>query len=244
MQNPTIVPFVRRLDRLRGGVAPVARRKKTNGIVKAMAKTSKRRAASPSSATPRSSVADESCACEAKAPSKCAICYEPMEAAETCAMPLCGHRLHVACVIQAAQYDVRCPICRCHDPAIVPRAHEPAPPTLFERVEMLVADHNAQHRRYMQRRARVIRADTRLRRLNERLKHERRAFEALDKRLERTWMSRQKRLWRDDPQLNHVKQLRRRQQQRATRLRTQLDRTVEERIGSHPTLSMRDVEEA
>ena len=36
-------------------------------------------------------------------------------------MPVCGHLIHTACALSAAQYDTRCPMCRSHDPSIVVR---------------------------------------------------------------------------------------------------------------------------
>ena len=43
----------------------------------------------------------------------CPVCLAPLAQDQTtAAMPSCGHRIHAACMITCAQYDVRCPVCR------------------------------------------------------------------------------------------------------------------------------------
>lgn len=45
---------------------------------------------------------------------ECCICLEAVTTAEDGVVrwPGCDHRVHVACMLTAAQYDVRCPLCR------------------------------------------------------------------------------------------------------------------------------------
>ena len=53
----------------------------------------------------------------------CCVCQENMQPddATTLTWPGCGHRIHVACALSAAQYDVRCPLCRHQHEGLVPR---------------------------------------------------------------------------------------------------------------------------
>lgn len=44
----------------------------------------------------------------------CAVCQEQIPNMEESMMwPSCHHKLHTTCALQLAQYDVRCPVCRC-----------------------------------------------------------------------------------------------------------------------------------
>ena len=42
---------------------------------------------------------------------ECALCLEEI-GSDVCNIPGCGHRVHTSCLLTAAQYDVRCPLCR------------------------------------------------------------------------------------------------------------------------------------
>lgn len=42
----------------------------------------------------------------------CAICFDEIDGDDGMILPGCQHRFHVACMLSAAQYDVRCPVCR------------------------------------------------------------------------------------------------------------------------------------
>lgn len=42
----------------------------------------------------------------------CSICLEALSSYPCASMPGCTHQLHTACLINSAQYDVRCPVCR------------------------------------------------------------------------------------------------------------------------------------
>lgn len=57
-------------------------------------------------------------------PPCCVICQDDLGDDPRCVGTLsCGHKFHNACIIQALEYDHRCPLCR-NDPRV---AHEAAP---------------------------------------------------------------------------------------------------------------------
>ena len=51
----------------------------------------------------------------------CPVCLDTLDSGPTLAIPGCNHELHVACALTNAQYDSRCPICRCEPPGVAPR---------------------------------------------------------------------------------------------------------------------------
>lgn len=53
-------------------------------------------------------------------PDVCPVCLFPLEGDEKGAMcmPVCGHKIHTICALGAAQYDLRCAVCRVQDPTI------------------------------------------------------------------------------------------------------------------------------
>ena len=42
----------------------------------------------------------------------CAVCLEACDAGGAASFPDCGHRFHTLCLLNCAQYGVRCPVCR------------------------------------------------------------------------------------------------------------------------------------
>ena len=159
------------------------------------------------------------------------MCLESLQTQSICSLPVCGHSIHVSCMIQAAQYDIRCPVCRTCDPCIKARKDEDDP---WINITSLLANHRTEERQYNRRRARVIREDAKIRKLNERLKCEKRTFNQVEKELEKRWLSHQKRAWRFDTKINCLKEERRKQQQKTNRLHKKVEDFVIARVGPKP----------
>lgn len=53
----------------------------------------------------------------------CPVCHDEEER-PTLTLPGCGHRFHAACILTAAQYDARCPVCRAAPTGVDLRAPE------------------------------------------------------------------------------------------------------------------------
>jgi hypothetical protein len=91
----------------------------------------------------------------------CAVCLDPLAGASSAAMPGCGHPLHVTCLINCAQYDARCPVCRGLGSGVRPRADAPsaaAPPVVvldLSAYHARRAARAAEWRRYVARRRRL-----------------------------------------------------------------------------------------
>ena len=101
----------------------------------------------------------------------CPICLEPFDRANpSMNMPSCNHALHVRCALSAAQYDVRCPICRCKNPLIIDKndmyaSNDPLEAIAATSINIaeLYDEHELLHRRYQRKRASCIRRHDSLR---------------------------------------------------------------------------------
>lgn len=165
----------------------------------------------------------------------CPVCLDPVDAENHLAMPGCGHRVHVVCALSAAQYDPRCPVCRCRDARIVQRASEEDHAVdIFRNIEAFAARQNQAVRSYNRRRSRAIQRRESLRRMRDKLKMERRSFCETERELERTWNSMQRHMWTTDATIVAIKARRARAQRRITALDRRLSTRLEPMIGVPP----------
>ena len=90
----------------------------------------------------------------------CPVCQDPLDH-DVLTLPGCGHRLHASCALSAAQYDVRCAVCR------VRRRRGRVEQGVVERPSLVIAQRaTGEHvvvlqqvwRQYLARRRRAIRA--------------------------------------------------------------------------------------
>ena len=86
----------------------------------------------------------------------CPVCQDVFTHQDNvCKMPVCHHTIHVSCALNAAQYDVRCPLCRTSDPSIVPK--DQADDELLQEYEEYAVQTARLIRNYRQRQYRAIR---------------------------------------------------------------------------------------
>lgn len=171
----------------------------------------------------------------------CPICFEELDTTEddvknkTCNFPVCNHKIHVRCMLQAAQYDVRCPVCRTQDPNIILRRDVEHSNTGLDQLEDMIQHQRVEERRYKQKRAKLLREDKKFKQVNEQVKKEKKIFLELDRELERRWMSKQRKTWKTDSKINQLKEKRRKQQQKTARIIKKVDLFVEEQLGPRPS---------
>lgn len=172
----------------------------------------------------------------------CPVCLETMsdDDARVCKLPGCEHRVHVACMLAAAQYDVRCPLCRQCDASIARRstAEEAPAQSLDAELHQMVREHERRRRLYSARRARAIRGEERAVLLRDRLVATRRELNEHDRVLSRAWLALQRTAWREDQTINELKRQRALALRRFNRLNTQLDAWVADRIGPMPRMTL------
>ena len=168
----------------------------------------------------------------------CPVCLleiDDMRGGDVMRMPVCGHAVHTACALSAAQYDTRCPMCRTRDPSIVLRRESSTQATLLvQQIETLVAVEDDRWRRYRRQRSNVIRRHASLRKLRDRIRAELRDFRACERELTRAWCDAQRRMWNTDATLQVLKTNRRKKQRRVADLSRRLERRVGSSLGYSP----------
>lgn len=163
----------------------------------------------------------------------CPICLEPLtEHDNVLCMPVCMHKIHTMCELKAAQYDARCPVCRTKDPRLTTRTEDDV--AVYNNLERLATEYDSTVRRYKRKRARVINQHSKLGRLRERLKKERKDFVSVERELERHWMKLQRESWNNNPEIVRLKNERRRYQRRSNTICKKLENELEERLGPRP----------
>ena len=161
----------------------------------------------------------------------CAICFET---GDMVSLPGCGHVFHACCILTAAQYDAKCPVCRQVPEGVVPRPRERTALVVVE-----VADDNAQSRQnwiqYRNRRRRCLNKNPTIRRAFDRLRNVRNELELASNITEREYRRCCRQVWTTNPiireQLKNITNLRRRERRLERFVYVQL----RDRIGSEPT---------
>tara|TARA_Y100000741_G_scaffold283984_1_gene223737 strand:- start:2726 stop:3262 length:537 start_codon:yes stop_codon:yes gene_type:complete len=164
---------------------------------------------------------------------KCPICYEDIcEDDNVLCMPICLHKIHTKCGLKAAQYDTRCPICRTKDPDITTRQDDDV--VMYANLERLAREHDRCIRNYNQKRTRVIKKNSKLGRIRDKLKIERNNYLQKEKELEKHWTKIQKETWKTDPEISRLKKERLKCQRKSNLLCRRLEKEIEQEVGPKP----------
>jgi len=165
----------------------------------------------------------------------CPICLDAIDADDCIAMPVCGHRVHTVCALNAAQYDVRCPVCRYKDERVLVRpTNDDMASEMFRNLEALVERQTTAARAYSRRKSQVIQRCDSLRRIRDQLKIEQRCFLEADRQLDRKWADCQRTMWMTDANIVAIKAQRTRFRRRMTALNRRLALRLEPLIGLPP----------
>ena len=166
----------------------------------------------------------------------CPVCREDLTQQPTLMMPVCGHKVHTSCALNAAQYDVRCPLCRAQDPNIETKRDRES--RVFSQIEEYAAHQEHAVRQYRRRRSRVICAHPSLRKMRDRAQQNQRELTRLDRELSQRWLQAQRRLWSEDATIAEIKTQRRRVQRRLSMSNRALNERLNMHIGEAPDLFM------
>ena len=162
----------------------------------------------------------------------CAVCLEACDAGGAASFPDCGHRFHTLCLLNCAQYGVRCPVCR-HVPDGVVAPGD----SLMMRVEEARDAQEAAHRqwrRYAERRRRLLRQNPQLTASFDELKQLRASFARAARRVERSYDRRCRLAWRTDPDLVAARRDLARMRRRERRLVRHLTEALGDALGPAP----------
>jgi len=163
----------------------------------------------------------------------CPICLDPICTTDNVLyMPICAHKIHTKCELAAAQYDTRCPVCRTKDPDLTSKPEEEM--QMFTNLEQLADEHDRFVRKYQRKRTRTINKHSKLGRIREKLKKERKAFNDVEKELEKKWVRLQKEMWNNNPDIKHLKNERKKYQRKTNCLCKKLESELEDKIGPKP----------
>ena len=164
----------------------------------------------------------------------CAICLEAVDA-QSASMPGCHHKFHVKCIINAVQYDTRCPVCRHVGEGVIHREHEVIATETFvtPSSEMLRSSIN-NWRRYLDRRRRVFRQRTELSNKMQRLKDLRTNMRSTLQELQKSYEAKCKLIWSSDEDVTRCRKMLNRLRRRELRLARNLAVELEALIGPEP----------
>ena len=176
----------------------------------------------------------------------CAVCLESIGASSDVArVPGCGHALHVACLINCAQYDPRCPVCRgvgegvhvrdeTTSSSVVLVVHTPAERPLYDRPSTSEDDQARAWRNYAARRRRLLRTRPLLRERVDRLKTLRREMSATFTRTQRAYDARCREVWRSDPEVTSHRAAMTKLQRKHAYLERQILTELQSLLGPQP----------
>ena len=157
----------------------------------------------------------------------CAVCLEDIDTAWS--FPGCGHRFHPECVLNFAQFDTRCPVCR-HQVDGVTSKTDQRNTDLQERL----AEARSEWRRYTARRRRLLQTNPDVNKQFEHLRHVRVQLGSETSTLRRLYDTRCREVWRTDPGIRQGRLLLGRLRRQELRLERLVATFLEEHIGSEP----------
>lgn len=157
----------------------------------------------------------------------CSICMDPMEELEQVRLPGCRHLFHVSCMLTAAQYDARCPLCRVLPMGVNVREEggEETPVQAVLRLDL--SEWTRAWRRFTSQRRRVFQRNPSLHEMYRRLRALRVELDAEMNNAQRAFDVRCRDVWRSDVTVllhrKNVARLRRQEKRLEQRLRAELD---------------------
>ena len=149
----------------------------------------------------------------------CHVCHEERDS--TCASLPCGHIFHICCILDFAQYDVRCPTCRVV-PVGVKVKKEDSDAQRREAARNGIQELQRQWRNRAARRRRFLRKHPDLMEKDQRLRQTREEIFAHYERASHIYDQKTKAIWRSDPEIREQLAAATRARRRERRLEQQL----------------------
>ena len=166
--------------------------------------------------------------------SVCAVCLDALtRPATTATLPGCGHKLHVTCLINCAQYDARCPVCRGVGDGVVLR-EAPVITITQSDLDAQYQEYTLEWRRYAARRRRVLRQRPWLAERLAQLKEVRVQMERSFAQAQRVYDARCRDVWRSDPEVTAHRAVVARLRRRERRLDRTVGAELESLLGPEP----------
>ena len=171
----------------------------------------------------------------------CTVCLDPIDddASELSTFPGCKHKFHCACMLNFAQYDVRCPTCRQMPTGVTVRSSEEGDDedesdvemeTLREELRIAQRSWNA----YEARRRKCIRRNASMRQAASRVRQMHADITATNRELHRCYDAKCKLIWKTDNDVQTHKKKLTRLHRVKRRVQLKLESDVVAIIGSRP----------
>lgn len=156
----------------------------------------------------------------------CAVCFEDVQNGAW-RLPGCGHAFHPVCVLNFAQFDTRCPVCRHREDGVTQAVVTP-------RLVVQISDVRALWRRYAARRRRLLQHNPDVRNDFERLRGLRGDLFNETTRLKRLFDARCRDVWRCDSEVASIRRNISRLRRRELRLERSIGTFLQEHLGPEP----------
>lgn len=163
---------------------------------------------------------------------ECSICLEVIEENQASCTLSCNHVFHTSCMLNAAQYDLRCPMCRTLSENVLPRnENTTADIPILDLNSTILNTFMRERRNYRNKRNRTIRNDMQLKKMNDICKSIHKDLQYLDNQLTTTWNKKTKELWKMDTTIQEMRAEHEKKRRKYNRLSRKINKEVRDRIG-------------
>lgn len=167
----------------------------------------------------------------------CPICLTGVNNENYCILPVCSHKVHVKCMMEASQYDVRCPICRQTDPNIAVRNYENNEESeIMTRLHTVANEQHRIQRSYTGKRNRFIRKKPKLLKLRQEIKNNRKILKESELTLEKKWSEVQRNTWKSNQDIKMLHAERTKHLRKLNRLCKKFEDEIEAEVGPAPPI--------
>jgi len=166
----------------------------------------------------------------------CSICMDAIQNRE-CILPGCNHQFHYTCMLNFAQYDTKCPVCRQLPTGVVVRRRQSEVEDNVVQIDMLREHINEAQRtwtRYFRRRSACIRKHPDMRDLNNSIRSLRSQIQVQTRTTQRCFDTKCNTLWKTDDELQVHKKTLNNLERKHRRLKKKLKECLEVHLGPQP----------
>jgi len=169
---------------------------------------------------------------------QCPICLDNMDQSSTSIRPGCNHSMHTLCMLGAAQYDVRCPICRHQPKDLHVRSDDNGLTGVLVQLNVIRQTHRQNTRVYNEQRAQMIKDSNYLKSVSDAVKLARADLSNANRTLYKRWSKVCRQNWRVHPAIVLLKRAQQTARQRHKIAKLQFEKLTDDVLGPRPTLSV------
>lgn len=163
---------------------------------------------------------------------QCVICLDDLNSENYSKIPGCGHSVHTSCLINAAQYDARCPMCRQTPENVNIRKEDNV---FIMSMEEIQENYQRQVRSYNNKKYRVFNKHKELKVMYNKMKEIEKTIKQQDDNIEKLWNKKVNEMWKYDDDLQVLKKQNGLEKRKYNRINNKLKDRLENLIGEEPT---------